>query len=163
MDRREAALAGTPVRSSFEQLGSGQGHDEDRDGSAPLLHVVDEVEEARVGEVQVLEDHDDRTARREPLEERAPGTEELLGPDPRFEAQQREEGGLDPGSLGLVRDVCGEHGRDGGPGRRLVVGLLETGATPDHLAERPERDPVAVRRATAVVPPDGFRRARRRT
>ena len=35
-----------------------------------------------------------------------------------------------------------------------VVGLGDPGAHPDHLAERPERDAVAVGRAAAVVPPD---------
>ena len=58
--------------------------------------------------------------------------------------------------LGLVGDVLLEHRGDRRAGRRLVVGLLEAGAAADHLAERPERDALAVGRAAAVVPPDGL-------
>ncbi len=50
----------------------------------------------------------------------------------------------------------GEHLRDLRPGRLRVVRLEEAGARPDHLAERPERDPLAVGRRAAVVPPDAF-------
>ena len=59
-------------------------------------------------------------------------------------------------ALGLVRDVHLEHRGDGGSGRRLVVRLLQPGPTPDHLAEGPERDALAVGRASPVVPPDGL-------
>ena len=72
----------------------------------------------------------------------------------RLEPEQRQERRLDPGPLGLVGDVLLEHRGDRGPRRRLVVGLLEVGPAADHLAERPERDAVAVGRAAAVVPPD---------
>ena len=53
-------LPGAPVRSPIEQLRPGERDDGDRDAAAPLQEVVDEVEQARVGVVQVLEDHDDR-------------------------------------------------------------------------------------------------------
>ena len=43
--------------------------------------------------------------------------------------------------------------------RRLVVALEEAGPRPDHLAERPERDPLAVRRGAPLVPPDRRPRA----
>ncbi len=41
-------------------------------------------------------------------------------------------------------------------GRRRVVGLEQAGPRADHLAERPERDALAVGRGAAVVPPDAF-------
>ena len=138
VDRGEAALAGAPVGPALEQLGPGQGQDEDRDAPGPLEQVVDEVEQARVGVVEVLEDHHDRAARGEPLEERAPGPEELLRARRPTRAQQRQQRRLDPGPLGLVGDVLLEHRGDRRPGRRLVVGLLEAGPAADHLAERPE-------------------------
>ena len=40
------------------------------------------------------------------------------------------------------------------PGRLVIVGLDQAGPTADHLAERPERDALAVGRRTALVPPD---------
>ena len=64
VDRGEAALAGAPVGPPFEQLRAGQGQDQDRDVPGPLHQVVDEVEQPRVGVVEVLEDHHDRSASR---------------------------------------------------------------------------------------------------
>ena len=72
------------------------------------------------------------------------------------DAQQRQHRRLDPASFALVRDVRREHLRDLRPGRLRVVRLEEAGARADHLAERPERDPLAVGRRAAVVPPDAF-------
>ena len=71
-------------------------------------------------------------------------------------AQQREHGRHDRGSFRLVGDVRGDHLGDLGAGRLHVVGLEQAGARPDHLAERPERDPFAVGRRAAVVPPDAL-------
>ena len=78
VERGEVALAGTPVRALLEQVGTCQGDDVDRDVPAPLEKVVDEVEQARVGVVVILEDEHDRRRRGEALEERPPGGEELL-------------------------------------------------------------------------------------
>ena len=64
VERGEVALAGAPVGPLLEQLGPGERDDVDRDVPAPLEEVVDEVEQARVGEVEVLEDQDDRRASR---------------------------------------------------------------------------------------------------
>ena len=76
---------------------------------------------------------------REPLEERAPGAEQLLRADrPVSMPEQREEGRLDPAPLLGVGDVGREGLGDLRPGRRLVVGLDQAGPAADHLAERPE-------------------------
>ena len=48
---------------------------------------------------------------------------------------------------------------DAGPRRRLVVGLHQPGSPTHHLAEGPEGDAVAVRRAAAGVPPDAVEQA----
>ncbi len=156
VDGGEAPLAGAPVGAALDEFGSCQGQDEDRDVPAPLEQVIDEVEEPGVGMMQVFEDHDDRARGRKALEEGPPGAEELLRADARFDAEQREDGRLDPRPLRLVRHVLLEHGRDGHPGRRLVGTLLEPGTTADHLAERPERDAIAIGGAAAVVPPDAL-------
>ena len=52
--------------------------------------MVDEVEQSAVREVEVLEHHDQWTGVGDSLEERAPGAEELLGPNLRFDSQQRQ-------------------------------------------------------------------------
>ena len=79
VERREVALAARPSRAGFSRSsGPGQRHDVDRDVPAPLEEVVDEVDQAAVRVMEVLEDHDDRGGRGEPLEERPPGREELL-------------------------------------------------------------------------------------
>ena len=137
MDRGEAALAGPPVRSPLEELRAGEGQDEDRRRAAPLEHLVDEVEQAGVGEVEVLEDHHDGTGSGESLEEGPPGAEELLRADAGLDAEQGEHRGLDPGALGRIGDVLLEHRGDGGPGGGLVGVLLEPGAATDHLARAP--------------------------
>jgi hypothetical protein len=60
VERGEVALAGAPGRPFLEQFRAGQGHDVDGGIARPLEEVVDEVEQARIGEVVVLEDEDHR-------------------------------------------------------------------------------------------------------
>ena len=154
VDRGEVALAGAPVGPPLEQLRPGEGHDVDRVGARPLEDVVDEVDQARVRVVEVLEDQDHRRRRGEALEERPPGADELLRRDARLDAEQGQEGGLDPAPLLLVLDDLADLLGDLLAGRCLVVGLAQAAAGADHLAQRPEADPVAVGRAAALVPPD---------
>ena len=76
------APPGAPVGPPLEQLRPGQGDDVDRDARDPLEQVVDEVEQARVGPLEVLE----HAARRgavagDALEERPPRGEQLLAAD----------------------------------------------------------------------------------
>ena len=152
----KARLARAPGRPPLEELRPRERDDHDRRRAAPLHQVIDEVEQADVGVVRLLEDHDDRQLRRQVLEERPPRGEELVRVDGRALAQpeQREECGLDPARLFLVRDVLADDCCHALPRRRLVVGLDEARAAADHLAERPERDALAVGRAAAGVPPD---------
>ena len=103
--------------------------------------------------MEVLEHHDDRCVGRHALEERPPGAEERLRGNARLHAQQGEQRRLDPPPLGLVRHVLGKRRRDPLARGRLVVGLEQPGPAPDHLAEGPERDAVAVGRRAAVVVP----------
>ena len=155
---QEVAPAGAPVGPALEQVRTGERDDQDRDAAAPFEQVVDEVELARIRPLEVLEQEADGAGRRQPFEERPPRPEELVATAGRgvADAQQREHRRLDPGAFALVRDVRREHLRDLRPGRLRVVRLEEAGARPDHLAERPERDPLAIGRRAAVVPPDAF-------
>ena len=159
VDAREIPLAGPPVGALVEELRPGQRHDEDRDVPAPLHHVVDEIDKPAVGVVEVLEDHRHRALRGEPLEERPPGAEELLRRDAGLQAEECQQGGLDPTPLVGVRYEPAHRLRNLRPGRRLVVALQEPASLADHLAEGPEADPLAVGRAASFVPPDAFQQA----
>ena len=115
--------------------------------------MVDEVDQARIGVVEVLEDHRDGAPLGDPLEERSPGGEQLLRTAAcRLDAEQGEQSRLDPAAIRLVWDVLDERLGDLQSRRRLVVRLEQARASPDHLAERPEADPLAVCRTAADVP-----------
>jgi hypothetical protein len=104
--------------------------------------------------VKVFKDQDDRRSGGQALEKRSPGAEELLGADRGLDAKESEEGRLDPAALLGIRDVSRESFGDSGTGRRFVVGLHEPAPLADHLAKRPEADPITVGWAPSVVPPD---------
>src|SRR4029079_12919384 len=116
----------------------------------------DEIEQAGVGPMQVLEQQDDWSRCGDPLEERAPRAEQLLtcGAAATFEAEQDEERVFDPAPLGLIGDPARDAGRDRGPRRCLVVALDQPDPAADHLAEGPERDAFAVCRRPTGVPVD---------
>ena len=109
--RDRATAVRAPAGPPLEELGAGQGQDEDRARPAPVEQVFEEVEQAVIGPLEVLDDEGDRAGLGESLEEGPPRGEQL-GPaagrrlaDP----EQDEDARLDPGALGLVGDVLLEH------------------------------------------------------
>ena len=68
----ERPLSGAPVRSPVDQLWAGERNDVDRAAARPGQHLLDEVEQTRVGPLQVLEDHRYRPGLRDALEEGSP-------------------------------------------------------------------------------------------
>ena len=78
VDRRGAADRRAPAGSPIEQIGARLGKDEDRRRPRPGQEVLDEVEQALVGPLEVPEDEDRRRLLGQPLEERPPCREELL-------------------------------------------------------------------------------------
>ena len=99
--RRRVQLAAAPVRASFEELRPGGRNDQERDVGQPVHEFVEEVEEALVGPVDVLDHDDERALFRETLEEAPPGRKRLVpavAAELRLaaEAEQREEVFLDP-------------------------------------------------------------------
>ena len=80
--RDEVALAGAPVGPPVEQLRARQRDDVDRARSrVHSSRWSTKSSRPRVGAVEVLEHHDHGRRRGQPLEERAPGGEQLLRPD----------------------------------------------------------------------------------
>jgi hypothetical protein len=121
----------------------------------PFEQVVDEVEQTRVGVVEVLEDHDHRGGGREPFEERAPGGQELLRAGGRdLDPGQGEQRRLDLAPLVCVGYMLGDRRADLRSGRRRIVGLEQAGSAPNHFAQCPEADAVAVGGASTRMPPD---------
>lgn len=106
-----------------------------------MLH---EVEEAAVRPLEVLEEEHRRAPLRDPLEEDPPGGEEDVAAarGGRLEPQEREERRLHPAPVLVGRDVLGDRRPDPLAGRGLVVVLDQLGPAADHLAERPEGDPL---------------------
>ena len=161
-ERRGVELAAAPARAAFEELGPRRRDDEQRDVRHPVDELVEEVEEALVRPVDVLDDDDERTLLGETLEEAAPGGEGLVSAIASElcvagEAEEREEMRLDARLVAragervlddlvdLRRDVL----------RRV---LLENARLRlDDLAERPERDPVTVGEAASLAPGDELR------
>ncbi len=70
------------------------------------------------------------------------------------EAEQPLEVGFDPALLVQVRKVRVDHLAEPGPGGGGIVGTGDPGTVPDHFADRPEGDVVAVGGGATLVPVD---------
>src|SRR5690242_18707325 len=92
---------------ALRELGPRQREYEQREVARPLQEVVDELEQRRVRPLEVFEDEHGRALLREPLEEEAPGSEEVLavGRGALRQAEQLREPRLDPGTLFRVGHV----------------------------------------------------------
>ena len=107
-ERRRVQLAAAPAGPALEQLRPRGADDEQRNVRHPLDELVDEVEQALVRPVQVLDDEHERPLLGERLEEAAPGGEGLatsVAPELALAAEpdEGEEVRLDPGYV--VRSV----------------------------------------------------------
>ena len=98
--------AGEPESLAVGALRSRQHEEEDGVVARPLEQVVEEVDHAGVGPLQVLDDHDDRQVLGQPLEEEAPAREELLSREHLGgrQPEQLAEAGGDELPVGGVRD-----------------------------------------------------------
>ena len=134
----EVALAGTPIRPALDQVRSGERYNVDRVAAREVEQVVDEVEQARVGEVHVLEDERNRTLLGNPFEEGSPRPEQLVRGHPALDAEQGEQRPLDPLTLGLVLHPLGDRFLDLRPSCLLVVefGQARRARGPSHRAPR---------------------------
>ena len=141
--------------------------DEERDAGRPVDEVVDEVEQAVVGPVQVLEDEHGRALLGERLEEAAPGGEGLVAPSPpsrrslRAEPDERAQVAVRPSALVLAPAISSRRRvrSSFAAASSVGVGLEDARLRLHHLAERPEADAVAVRQAAALAPRDQLRLA----
>ena len=123
MNGGEAPLFRSPRRAALHELLSCEGHDQDGAPPRPLENVLDEVEQTRVGPLQVLEEEHGRAAVRDALEEDSPCGEEFLSLASCvcLEPQQMKKARFDPASLAGIADVPVEHCDELGPGRCLIA------------------------------------------
>ena len=125
-------------------------------GARPVEEMFDEVQQARVRPLQVLEYERHRPTVGKPLEEEPPRRKEILPLErTRFaERQQMREPRLEPRSLFFVGYRRGE--RRDQLGERALYGLVLGDARPhpEHFGERPVGDAVAVGETAAPMPPD---------
>ena len=77
---RRVQLSAAPAGASLEELGPRRRDHEQRHVRDPFDELVDEVEQAVVGPVEVLEDEDEGAPLGQRLEEAAPGGERLAAP-----------------------------------------------------------------------------------
>ena len=112
--------------------------------------MLDEVEEPRLGPVDVVEDEDERLSLRKRLDERADCGEAFLRRT--GELRQPDRRG-DPDSERLRLARAGEGGCELLPRHVRRVAVVEPDELLDRLEERPERDPLAVGQATATRDP----------
>ena len=160
-DRRRVAPAATPAGSRVVELRSRRRDDHERGVRSPVEKVLHEVEQRGVRPVEVFEHENGRPIGGERLQVPPPGRERLLPADARdfvLRADERREPLRDPRSIGLVVDEVRDVSQLlEGLGRRVRLEDARLGL--HDLAERPERDAVAVRQAPSLAPADEIRPA----
>src|SRR5512133_1015003 len=157
--RDRIRLAAAPGRPSREQLRSRGGNEEDGDVGEPVGQLVDEVEEAVVRPVQVLEHEHERTLLRERFEEPAPRRKCLVSPIGRTAgvAVAREPGERthvrgDPARLRLVLQQASDRSAELLGSLRLGVRLEHAGLRLHHLADGPDANAFARGERAALAP-----------
>ena len=133
----------------LKELGPG-GADAEQGDLAGVLHQVAHEGQGRLaGPVQVLEDDHRRRVGGDDLEEALPGGEVLLARSAgRLQTEQRAQAGGQPLAVVDAGQRVGELGLD----RGHLVALDHAELLLDDLAQRPERQAVAVGRAAALAP-----------
>ncbi len=123
---------------------------EQGDALGDVRQVLEEGEHRLVGPVQVLEHEHGRTLLGDPLQEPAPGGEQLLalGRRGRLDPEQGQQPLPEP--LPLV--AVGEDGAELLLRDRGRIGLEDAGVRLQDLPERPEGDPLPVGQAAALPP-----------
>ena len=166
---RKSRLPAPQPGPALEQLGPGQRDDQDRDVAAPLEQVVDEVEQSPES-AQWRSSNSERDRRRGRRAARrtcaTPRTAPSRPPARRLaEPEQREEARLDPAPLRRRRARARASDLGDLRARRSASSSLSSrpARRADHLAQRPEGDPLAVRRASGPRASRPARRRRRRT
>ena len=156
--RGRVRLSAAPGRPSLQQLRPRRPDDHQRRVAKEVDEVVQELEQAVVGPVQVLEDEDGRAALGDGVEEPSPGGRRRLrralpavARRARRARAARPRASAPPLPPGRAARPARWSFRSASSGR---VGLEDPGLRLHDLAERPERDALAVGNATPLAPAD---------
>ena len=134
------ALALRPLRPFFEQIVAGGGEQHDGRSACGAEHVLEQVEERRLGPVDVVDERNHRRLRGEAFEELARGPVRFVqGERRRAEANRRSEPVRNAGV------ACG--GEQLGTRCLRGVVLADAGRLANDAAQRPERDAISIRQA----------------
>jgi hypothetical protein len=127
----------------------------------PVEEVLDEVEQARVRPLHVLEGQYRRIALGQSFEEEAPRSEEvlLIARLVLGQTEEMSEPRFEEVPLVCIEDVLLERLVELAQRRCRVFVFGDAAAHPQHVRERPVRDALAVGEATPAVPVDGVRDA----
>ena len=122
--------------------------------ASPIEEIIDEVEQAVIGPLKILEDEHDRMRRCHALEEEAPRREEILlvRRAPLRKAEQMRQARLEEGAFVRVADDPGKRLAQLRERRLRPLVLGDAHAHTHHLRKRPVRDAFAIGEAAAAVP-----------
>ena len=144
-----------PGRALFGELGTGEREHVQRLVARPVEQVLDEVKQAGIGPLHVLEQQDRRALLCQALEEDSPGGEEILLVSGKavFETEQVSDAGPHPGAFLGVGQMLFERRRRASRRREAAS---SSSPMPQrmahHLGQCPVRDALSVGEAAAAVP-----------
>ena len=143
----------SPAGPPLLELRTRERDDEEREGPRPLEEVFDEVEQGGIGPLHVLEHEDRRVDVGEPLEEQAPGGEQVVPLEaPFLEREQVTQTGLDEAALLGVGQMLLDDLRELRERARRLLVLGDARAPAHHVGKRPVGDALAVGEAAAAMP-----------
>src|SRR5581483_7196603 len=149
-DRQRDGVEAGPAGPRLEQVRPDEAAEEDRRRAAPAGEVREQVEERRLGPVDVVEEDHQRLPLRERLEQAAHGPEDLLRRRVRVREPEQAGEALPHELAVLGRGEQPDELLTRPPGR---LGGLEPGGLSNDLDRRQERDPLTVRMAAGADEP----------
>jgi hypothetical protein len=145
--QRDHGSRSVPLRSDFAELGPCHAQQEHGVIPAEARHVLEQVQERRLGPVDVVEHGHHRPFGSETLQQPAGRPVGLLDGARRIPQPDRRPHPV-PDQRGVVDAI--EELIDPGERARRRIGVADSGRLPNHLGQRPERDPLAVGKASAL-------------
>ncbi len=165
VERAEVAQRRAPRGATFVQLGPGERDHVERVVARPLEQVLDEVEQARVGPLHVLEREHGGVRVGEALEEEAPGREQVLTIERGrlLQAEQVREPRLDESALFRIEQVLVQRRGELRRGRRPAARPRRSGSAFAPCRRAPSRRRLRRRRDSGRGATRPCRRCRRST
>ena len=134
-DRRGVELAAAPRRTVVQELGTRRADEEDRRVPRQVGDRLDEVEQGRLGPVDVVDEDDERPLVGEVLQRATERPDELFLGRRRLETDEADEAARDRRCL----RQSGDERVDPLTLRLGGVAFLDAGRLPDDLGDRPGR------------------------